>query len=75
MGEIIYYLAYKLFFILKETQNNTDDAFFNRNWAGVCWDSWAGTGTAAGPDAALRSPAKTSNKEDQRGLVHCLSNA
>ena len=19
-----------------------DDAFFNRNWAGACWDRWAG---------------------------------
>ena len=21
----------------------TDDAFFNRNWVGACWDRWAGT--------------------------------
>ena len=27
----------------------TDDAFFNRNWAGACWNRWAGTGTIAGP--------------------------
>ena len=27
----------------------TDDAFFNRNWAGACWDHWAGTGTVVGP--------------------------
>ena len=25
-----------------------DDAFFNRNWARECWNSWAGTGTIAG---------------------------
>ena len=28
---------------------NNDDAFFNRNWAGVCWDRWAGIGTVARP--------------------------
>ena len=27
----------------------TDDAFFNRNWAGAHWDCWAGTGTVVGP--------------------------
>ena len=21
----------------------TDDAFFNRNWAGACWNHWAGS--------------------------------
>ena len=46
-----------------------DDAFFNRNWVGACWDRWAGTGTTAGPVRwlwMLRPPAKTRNKE---GLV------
>ena len=31
----------------------TDDAFFNRNWAGACSDRWAGIGTITGPDATL----------------------
>ena len=26
----------------------SDNAFFNRNWAGACWDRWAGIGTAIG---------------------------
>ena len=26
----------------------TDDAFFNGNWAGACWNRWAGNGYAAG---------------------------
>ena len=26
----------------------TDDAFFNRNWAGACGDRWAGPGLLAG---------------------------
>ena len=43
----------------------TDDAFFNRNWAGGCWDRWAGTGTAVGPIRWLWMrcfPTKTNNK-------------
>ena len=28
----------------------TDDAFFNQNWAGACWNRLAGTGTVAGPE-------------------------
>ena len=27
----------------------TDDAFFNRNWAGACWNRWAGIETVVGP--------------------------
>ena len=26
----------------------TDDAFFNRNWAGACWGSWVGPGLMLG---------------------------
>ena len=43
----------------------TDDAFFNRNWAGACWNRWVGTETAVGPVRwllMLRPPAKTRNK-------------
>ena len=28
---------------------STDDAFFNRNWAGACRNHWARTGTVVGP--------------------------
>ena len=48
----------------------SDDAFFNPNWAGTCWDRWAGTGTAAGPVRwfwMLHSPKKTSNKGESPG--------
>ena len=58
----------------------TDDAFFNRNWAGASWGRWAETGTVAGPVCwlwTLDSSAKTRKKEDQRGLrpwpLQCLS--
>ena len=56
----------------------TDDAFFNRNWAGACWDRWAETGTATGPVRwlwTLDSSAKARNKEDRRRLARCLSDA
>ena len=52
----------------------TDDAFFNRNWAGGCWDRWAGTGTTAGLVRYLLmlcSLAKISNKGGSAGA--CLS--
>ena len=45
-----------------------DDAFFNRNRAGECWNRWAGTGTTARPIRwlwMLRPPCK--NKK-QRGI-------
>ena len=35
----------------------TDDAFFNRNWAGACWGRWAGTGTV---DEPIRRSARAS---------------
>ena len=50
---------------------STDDAFFNRNWAGACWNRWAGTGTVARPARwlwTLDSSAKTRKKEGRRGL-------
>ena len=56
----------------------TDDAFFNQNWAGACWNRWAGAGTAAGPVRwlwTLDSSAKTRKKEDRRGLARCRSDA
>ena len=31
----------------------TDDAFFNRNWAGACRGRWAGPGLLAGWDAGF----------------------
>ena len=31
----------------------TDDAFFNRNWAGASGDRWAGPGLPTGWDAGL----------------------
>ena len=50
----------------------TDDAFFNRNWAGAYRDRWAETGTVTGSVRwfwMLRSPTKTSNKRGiDRGL-------
>ena len=59
----------------------TDDAFFNRNWAGACWDRWTETGTAARPVRWLwmmRSLAKKkSNKGGSSGAcplpLQCLS--
>ena len=54
---------------------DTDDAFFNRNWARGCWNRWAGTGTVARPgrwvgplalDAVF--PCKTSNKGGSTGI-------
>ena len=48
----------------------TDDAFFNRNWVGACWDLWAGIGTSAGPVRwfwMLCSSAKISNKGGSTG--------
>ena len=56
----------------------TDDAFFNRNRAGACWNRWAGTGTVAGPIRwlwTLDSSAKIRKKEDRRGLICCRSDA
>ena len=56
----------------------TDDAFFNRNWAGACWNRWAGTGTTAGSIRwlwMLRSPAKQVTKGDRWGLARCHSDA
>ena len=37
-------------------KNDLDDAFFNQNWAGACWDRWAGIGVAAGPVRWLWTP-------------------
>ena len=58
----------------------TDDAFFNRNWAGACWNRWAGTGTIVGPVRrlwTLDSSTKTRKKEGRQGLhpwlLRCLS--
>ena len=31
----------------------SDDAFFNRNWAGACRGCWAGPGLLAGWDAGF----------------------
>ena len=57
---------------------NSDDAFFNRNWAGACWNRWVGTGTVAGLVRwlwTLDSSTKTRNKEDRRGVARCRSDA
>ena len=46
----------------------TNDALFNRNWAGACWGRWAGIGTVAGPVrllCTLDSSAKTRKKGDR----------
>ena len=50
-----------------------DDAFFNQNWAGACWNHWARTGTVAGPVCwlwTLDFSIKTRKKEDRRGHAH-----
>ena len=56
----------------------TDDAFFNWNWAGACWNRWVGTGTVAGPVRwlwTLDSSTITKNKEDRWGLTRYRSDA
>ena len=50
----------------------TNDAFFNRNWAGACWNRWAGP---LALDVGLL--CKNKKQEDQRGTrplpLRCLS--
>ena len=50
----------------------TDDVFFNRNWAGACWDRWAGL---LALDAAL--PCKNKKQRGSAGArpspLRCLS--
>ena len=48
----------------------TDDAFFNRNWAGACWGRWAELELPLGRSLALDAelPAKTSDRGGRRGL-------
>ena len=57
-----------------------DDAFLNRNWAGSCKDSWAGTGTVTGLVRwlwALESSAKSKKQRGSAGAcplpLRCLS--
>ena len=55
-----------------------DDAFFNRNWDEVCGIDGPERVGIDGPVrwlCTLRSPAKTRNKEDRRGLAHFRSDA
>ena len=53
-------------------QTTTDDAFFNWNWAGACWDRWVGP---LALDAAL--PCKKKKRKGSRGArplpLQCLS--
>ena len=44
----------------------TDDAFFNRNWAGACWNRWAGTGTFAWPVRWLWTLDSSAKQETKR---------
>ena len=44
----------------------TNDAFFNRNWAGACWGHWAGLGLPLGRLLALYVTLPCKNKR-QRG--------
>ena len=50
----------------------TDDAFFNRNWVGACWDRWTGSLSL---DAAL--PFKNKKRKGSEGArllpFRCLS--
>ena len=50
----------------------TDDVFFNRNWAGACWDRWAGP---LAMDAVL--PCKNKKQRGSAGAcplpLRCLS--
>ena len=44
----------------------SDDVFFNRNWAEAYWDHWTGTGTTVEPIRWLWMrcfPVKTNNKK------------
>ena len=49
----------------------SDDAFFNRNWAGACWGRWAGIGIVTGLVCwlwTLDSSAKAKTKRIGGGL-------
>ena len=44
----------------------TDDAFFNKNWDGECWNCWAGTGTIAGSVRWLWTLDSSAKKKKKR---------
>ena len=47
--EVSNFCGWLLFYNLKILGIYMMMLFFNKNWAGACWNRWAGTGTVAGP--------------------------